>query len=288
MSAASRPPPPPTPESYHGPLKPWSDEDGDAVVVRIIQATGKAPLVRIAFDEVAGDGHRKSVAGKVYLRNKLQSITAAYNLEAYWQEKPSRSVLLLRLASIQSATARIIAALGIESYDGDLLAAITPKEIFHALKSEAAAMAERIGGFPNHPPLQFSVQGETFPDWFPEAQVRDVLEGVRQLRQWTQGAGERLRHRPAIRPSERNKGDVAAEKLIGDLYGLWLDCYGTRPKLSRRSDNGKPSGPFFRFVQACFDAIGAPYTSAESLFIKIKRTFPAHLSAKGRSNPQEK
>jgi hypothetical protein len=259
------------PDLTEGLIFPWSDAEAAKVTDAIIKAIRKEPLDVVDSDYFEdGEIKRIKVAGRKYMQDELQAAGGNYLIETRWQEKPSNSELVEKLSSINAAAKRILNALGITRGSADVLAAITPQELRYKLQSEAALMGERVGGFRNHPPVEFCIDGCSHIDFRPASQLRDVAIGIVQLMEWASAAERKLKRRRKRTRSTRNMGDVARRRLLGDLMGIWGNCYAEVPKIGRLTKNGEPTGRFFLFAREVFRALNIKMASDKALGASIR------------------
>lgn len=259
----------------------WSDTEAEKVVAGLVELIRQEPQGVVKnnyYDNATGQLKIERISGRKHMQSVLQEIVASYYHEVLQQARPAAGKIVKKLESIESAAHRMFAALGIESDESDVLEAIIPKELRYVLQGQAALMAEKLGGFANHPPQDFDMHGAVYTDWHHQAQLRDVIVGIRQLREWATHAKERQSNIQANRRhhAKRHQGNVPLDMLVQDLYGLWIDCYHSLPKFSRDGHTNAPTGPFFRFVRGVCQALSVETTdealgSRIALYLRGKR-----------------
>lgn len=88
----------------------------------------------------------------------------------------------------------------------------------------------------------------------PQAEIIELLNAVRRLRQILQHTAG-AHH---LRPGER--GDEIRSRLAGDLAGLFMEATGKRPSLTSNPDDGSKSGNFHAFATAVAESAKAKAT----------------------------
>jgi hypothetical protein len=206
------------------------------ILAKAYRNTSALPSPEI-IDEVAG---------------RLNEAEAEYHHERYWAERPSASDMTTALRSIEANAAGLLKSLRLANPDDP---STTPDDVGSALRAQAAYMGEEIGGYRYHPPENWKQGGSVYVDYHPDAQLRDVIEGIMQLREWASRARARAsaRIKPAI--STRNKGKVAEQALFGIVADIWISGMGKfqQPRLTNQS--GRYGGSMFRFVRSIYDLI---------------------------------
>ena len=224
------------------------------------------------------------------LQEKLER-AAAWNLPSRsLPSNPSPSEMKKRFQAIETSARNLLKSLGLPDTD-DLYDPFdhSPDEISLAvlrpLKRQAELTGPRIGGFPNHPPVNFEMDGDSYTDYNGPAQLRDVIEGVKYLRDWSAVAKGNAAAR-VVSTRNRHKGDESLSNLICVLVGIWVDVFEKRIKVAtgkpETDEAGKAIGPLIRFIQACLKPLNESH-SDESIKDRIRTKF----KGKGKSGSKE-
>jgi hypothetical protein len=251
----------------------WTDSERSQVIARIIKKTGIEPnkvFEAEGYSDKLGRVVGHYIPANDALHTKLNAAAMQYQLDVYWANKPSNSNLIKALDSIESGAARILKALRLDLSVSDPLEAVRPLELRFALQGQAIVTGERIGGFPNHPPVNWGMRGQTYKDWQGKEQLRDVIFGINQLMSWAHEAKKRKKERANRPRSMRNIGNVPQKKLLLELCIIWQECFGRMPSVSRNATSGIPTGPFLRFAVAAFEEMGVSISS-EALATRFQR-----------------
>jgi hypothetical protein len=193
----------------------WSDAEAEKVTGDVVALIGKEPQDVVEsndYDDVTGELKIGRMPGRKHMQSQLQEIAARYHFEVAQHARPAAGQIIKKLQSIESAAQRMLKALGVDQRAPDALESVTPRDLRYALQGQAALMAEQIGGFSNHPPTVFDLDGDSYQDWHHQAQLRDVIVGIRQLQAWAQGARERQSNK------QLNRGTALGAIATGPLH----------------------------------------------------------------------
>ncbi len=221
---------------------------------------------------------------RLAIEEMLEMAAGRYFLSCEWFNKTSPSEARKRFMDIEKSAAALLGKLELpESGDPNDISF----DILHPLKLEATSTGKRIGGFNNYPPQVWEMIGETYPYYFGPEQLRDTIEGIKLIREWSKEAKLKAAELVSQNKKEkrkRNKGNEALSELIGELSIIWSEQLKQPIRTSVGNPEtkfaGQATGPMIRFVQACLAPIEI-YISNESVRDRIKV-----LKRKGKSGSE--
>ena len=197
----------------------------------IIQRANGLPEGQIEHTRAASDGTRLitiMVPRREALVERLETAAQVWCIESEFQTKPTDKQLGERCGAIETAAKRLLETLG--GSDRDRM----PPALFGALKTHAAAEAERLGGF---------------PEWTDEGLLERAVSGICDLRNWASAAREQSEAQSTTPQDERHSGDKALDGLFANLVGILIDVFQRVPGTSVNA-KGKSGGPMIRFLSA--------------------------------------
>ena len=204
---------------------------------------------------------------------------------------PSPSEMKKRFQAIETSARNLLKSLGLPDTD-DLYDPFDPPDpdeislaVLRPLIRQAELTGPRIDGFPNHPPVTFKLDGDSYTDYNGSAQLQDVIEGVKFLRGWSAKAKENAAERVGS-GGKRNKGNVSLSRLLGELTKIWVEIFEQPIRTSVGNPEtelaGKATGPMVRYIQACLAPLKVSMPD-EAIRDRIRAMF----QGKGKSSPEE-
>lgn len=197
----------------------------------------------------AAEVRPKRAGGRAEIASRLSEIANSFLLDWHWQQKPSPSRIVKRLNAINSAANQLLAKLP-QSADQ------SEAEVRYRLTAQAttkvASGSERL---------------------------RAAIDAVKDIAAWSKAA----KFREATRKGRKvgHRGDKAMQRLIGNLYGVWLDFWGRIPGATTNAYTGEIGGPYIRFVLAflrCLETkIPAKYSQANPGLGNALRASPSAI-----------
>ena len=165
----------------------YSDKDIDDIV----RAAGGIPPDGLLsdFDGRAPEPPTDAKTSRqAALSKSLEEAASFWVTERHFSEEVAASGRRNRFANIVSSAQRLLDQFDFElEKQGD----VAHRFVFADLQSLANLHAESIGGFPDCPPVTFTMNGSTYQDWRGPDKVALAIEAVRLLRGWAAKAQER-------------------------------------------------------------------------------------------------
>jgi hypothetical protein len=211
-------------------------------------------------------------------QERLGWIAAEYRLKEAWLDAPPPSAVRKKLESIQKAARRLTDQLGVSPLPDEDVYALDqlPYSVRNSLISSADLYGREVGGYADHPPRPFRITGqsEEYLDFNGDSKLRSAIEHLQLIGAWSErasrlarqaeeGAGvERIKRHGSTGRQARNQGNEPLNDMIGRLGNLYRDTTGQKAGLSRTMrSQGKPTGPFVRFVLAVCERMQIPMTA---------------------------
>ena len=182
----------------------YSDDDFEV----IITAAGGMPSGEIDHEILIDDdkGFRREVhrvPRHQVLRERLEKAAHAYITFSEYQTEPTFKQMADAMADIETAAAKLIAALHLpEAMEQDPLASMPTALRSGALQAEAALEASELGGRPR---------------WSGEGLLRDSVYGVYRLHRWARSVKARNRTARPMPGTKKHARDEDLNHLFGDL-----------------------------------------------------------------------
>jgi hypothetical protein len=233
-----------------------------AAVDRILAAAAPLPDDLLEIDDREGGVRRPCSRGEVIIR-RLEWVAVWTQMSVQHQSDLSPSDLAKRFNAINSAATALIEALGVNT---DLEPRSMQRQVFNGLRWVAERHGERIGGFFNHPPHDWSPKGADLVvrDYQGDSQLQDDIAGVGRLRDWARECRQSARAMVGRPDVERQVGvELGLEPWLGDpvndaigmILRIWTDVVG-RPLTTKVDAAGVAGGELIAFVTECLNALG--------------------------------
>lgn len=219
----------------------------EADIDRIIEAMGGLPDRLFDDAQASPDGSgivTTEIDARTALTRQLEELAALWAHEILESRRPSPKEMAATYAGIEHAAAYLLKALGLSTTEQP---SALSDHIRRGLHGEAIREADQIGGFPELPPIRFAVQGHEALDYRAPEKVRQVVEGIVQLRGWAVEAKDRATRKITPKLAD-NEGDKALDSLFRGYIALWLEFFGEMPGTSYNVISNNAGGPFVRFV----------------------------------------
>jgi len=187
---------------------------------------------------------------------RLQESAEWYFISVEWLDKKSSSKMQKQFQAIENCSSALLRKLELpDSGNPDDISF----EILHPLRLEAESTAKKNGGFDNHPPMTSIVDEEPFTYYGGRAQLRDTIEGIKQILEWSKNAKQKSGELVIQNKKENRKryeGKVALSELISRLAEIWSGPLGQPIKTAVGNPEGNKSpgkayGPMIDFIQSC-------------------------------------
>lgn len=222
---------------------------------------------------------------RLAIKEMLEMAAVRYFLSCVWLNKTSPSEARKRFSDIEKSATALLGKLELpESEDPNDISF----DILHPLNLEATSTGKRMGGFNNYPPQVWEMIDETYPYYFGPEQLRDSIEGIKFIRDWSKEAKLKAAELVSQNKKEqrkRNRGNEPLSELIGELSIIWSEQLKQPIRTSVGNPgskiSGQATGPMIRFVQACLAPIEI-YISNESVRDRVKV-----LKGKGKSGSEK-
>lgn len=243
----------------------YSDRDIEA----IIDVAGGLPdgdvEHEVPLDE-PGNFHHTTVRvpRRQALKDRLESAARVYAAFSDFQTKPTAKQMADILADIETAAAKLIAALHLpETMDEtNPLEHMLPALRYGLFLESAGHEERRVGGFPD----------------------RDSVQRVYQLRDWAKAEKDKCRAEPVTPPTQRHMGDETMDDLFRDFTKIWVEIFerkiGTSVGGPLSLDASQASGPFIRFLHACLQPILKKAQSEGAIRERVRRLFQGKVTHK--------
>jgi hypothetical protein len=189
---------------------------------------------------------------------RLEWIDAWVEITKQQNEELSPSALAKKFHAIASAAGSLLDALQVG--DGSLEA--MPRQIRSGLTALAEEHGRRNGGFPNHPLIHWNTREVQFDDYQGDAEIRDNVQGVREILKWAKEAEAIVRERVENPESVARAELIGVERLDADpindaiegILRIWTEILGREIKTRvsvKSADEGQAYGPLIDFCLAC-------------------------------------
>jgi hypothetical protein len=230
--------------------------------------------------EIPGVGKKSSADALVWELGELDTYCQLNRLEA---KKLTPSKLSKRLHAIVSAVGIILQELKIE---GNFTRFGWQEQLRNGLQAAARREAERIGGFPNHPPRTIlDLMGDKeITEYHEDRQFDQNIEGFFQILRWAREWEEvaKLASRRQDTP-ERKRAREELEcagmlkwpeiKICDKIFEIWVRILGK--KIGASTYAGSAAGPLIRFTTRCLVLLECEPLSEEAIRWRI-RLSPLH------------
>ena len=187
---------------------------------RIIERTDLQLASTVIVPSYDGDGSTIAVPTLAYMKVSLEAAIGWYDLERRSSLDPSPSKLSQRLVAIAAAATRLADLLpAVDQHDDESLSHLE-KHTAWKLRQQAQLMGEAMDrasgkGFRHYPPTPWSMTDNTYVDYHGRSQLRDIVEGTRQVNAWASRAVSIVKARIKPNRRDRHQGDSALNQYIG-------------------------------------------------------------------------
>jgi hypothetical protein len=235
----------------------YSDKDLDNIVRAAGGIPPDGPSIRFRryTPETALDIAKTS--RQAALSKSLEEAALIWVNEKHFSEEVAASGRRNRFVNIVSSAQRLLDQFDFESEkQGD----VAHRFVLADLQSLANLHAESIGGFPDCPPVTFTMNGSTYQDWRGPDKVALAIDAVRLLRDWAAKAQERYISQVSPNNRDRHKGNEPLDGLFFRLLAIWTEIFDRSIRTSvgaQGSQNeGEATGPLIAFVTAALEPLG--------------------------------
>lgn len=249
----------------------------EEVLQRIVAHTGLAIAATVEVPAYEGTVATTAQPGIAYLKESLEAAIGWYEMENRSADNPSPSQLSKRLEAIAVAASRLAELLPpVDVHSEDEALSHRERHAAWKLRQQAQLMGEAIHrasgrGFRHYPPTPWSMIDNTYIDYHAPSQLRDIVEGTRQISAWAFRAASIVKARVRSGRRNRHQGDSALNKYIDQLGGIFLEAFRRAPgRISRDASDGQPGGPYFRFVKECIGLVGI-FPTDEAIAKRLER-----------------
>ena len=250
----------------------YSDADIDLIIATCPDGLPEGPFPIQTADPRGTSPIIRNVDRRTALEGKLENAARWFANSRLWSEYDDAAPSKMRgqFQAIETSARKLLKSLGLPDTDAPYgpFAPADPNEIplavLYPLRKQAELTGQRIDGFPNHPRKDFITDGDSYTEYNGPAQLRDVIEGVKYLRDWSAVAKGNAAARVGS-ARKRHKGDEPRSNLIGGLVGIWVEVFGQSKRTSVGGPGtkfeGKATGPMVRYIQACLGPLNVSMTN---------------------------
>ena len=132
---------------------------------------------------------REPEGGRTTFKKHLESLAELYFIKNNKAERPRTKEINLCFISISRAAARLLKSLQVHDEWKEMEQVPLPDALWKLFKHRAEEHAKSIGGFSNLPKLTWpdlnAPPGETFDDYQGDSKIKEIIEGVEMLQQWS-------------------------------------------------------------------------------------------------------
>jgi hypothetical protein len=235
---------------------------------------------------------------KEVLWNGLNDVVAAYRWDIGWDQAPPAARSIFLSISAAANARKLLRQLGVEDevdWESDPIQAI-PYAIQIPLRNAAEIYGMAIGGYQDHPPTESTIK-DAKPDYHGSEKLNDTLRSLQLFLAWCDLVREHRRSIAKKSPlrieqhlgqtdHRRHRGNEALNAMIARLAKLYVKVLDRKPGIARsRSGQGRPGGPFVRFVVTfCNRAdIKLTATGLEKRWRKVRSSL--HTPDQDNNNP---
>jgi len=254
--------------------------DIDSVIATCPGGLPKGTLVVPQLTNEGGGEFPRMIDRRTELKEKLEYAAAWFNLEREMSAAPSPSKEVKRFGKIETCAKKLLESLGLpDNGDPDKI----PQAVLSILRHQANLTGQRLDGFPNHPPIVWEMDGNSYTEYNGPAQLRDAIEGIKYLRDWSAEVKSKVAAKVAESKTAKlglgvskktYKGDEPLDGLFIELAKIWVDVFEQRIRTSTKNLDsgyaGKATGPMVRYIQSCLAPLGESPTD-DAVRARIKK-----------------